>query len=36
MIQAIHGVGPVLAAIFTAKLGDVIRFASAKHVCSWA
>jgi transposase len=35
-VQAIHGVGPVLAAIFTAELGDVTRFASAKHVCSWA
>lgn len=35
-IQAIHGAGPVLGAIFTAELGDVTRFKSAKHVCSWA
>jgi transposase len=35
-IQAIHGVGPVLAAIFTAELGDVTRFRSAKQVTSWA
>lgn len=35
-IQAIHGVGPVLGAVFTAELGDVTRFGSAKHVCSWA
>jgi transposase len=35
-IQTLHGVGPVFAAIFTAELGDVTRFKSAKHVCSWA
>lgn len=35
-IQAIHGVGPVLGAIFVAELGDVTRFKTAKHVCSWA
>lgn len=35
-IQAICGVGPVFGAVFTAELGDVTRFRSAKHVCSWA
>jgi transposase len=35
-IQAIHGVGAVLGATFTAELGDVTRFKSAKHACSWA
>jgi transposase len=35
-IQQLHGVGPVLAAIFSAELGDVTRFGSAKQVTSWA
>ncbi len=35
-IQAIPGVGPVLAAIFVAEVGDISRFKSAKHLCSWA
>jgi len=35
-IQAIHGVGPAFGAAFTAELGDVTRFRSAKHVTSWA
>jgi transposase len=35
-IQAIPGVGPVLAAVFVAEIGDVTRFASAAHLCSWA
>lgn len=35
-IQAIPGVGPVLAAVFVAEIGDVHRFASARHLCSWA
>ena len=35
-IQAIHGVGPVMAAIFTAEIGDVTRFPDARHLCSWA
>ena len=35
-IQVIHGVGPVFGAVFCAELGDVTRFKSAKHVCSWA
>jgi transposase len=35
-IQAIPGVGPVWAAVFVAEIGDVSRFASARHLCSWA
>lgn len=35
-IQQIHGVGPVFAAIFTAEIGDVTRFETAKQVSSWA
>ncbi len=35
-IQAITGVGPVMAAIFVAEIGDVTRFPSARHLCSWA
>lgn len=36
VIQQLNGVGPVLAAIFCAELGDVTRFSSAKRVTSWA
>ncbi|HZM57229.1 MAG TPA: transposase [Acidimicrobiales bacterium] len=36
VVQAIPGVGPVLAAIFVAKIGDVSRFTSARHLCRWA
>ena len=35
-IQAIHGVGPTLAAIFVAEIGDIHRFPSPRHLCSWA
>jgi transposase len=35
-IQAICGVGPVMAAIFVAEIGDVSRFPDARHLCSWA
>jgi transposase len=35
-IQAIPGVGPVLAAVFVAEIGDVTRFARPQHLCSWA
>jgi transposase len=35
-IQAIPGVGPVLAAVFVAEIGDVHRFAAAPQWCSWA
>ena len=35
-IQAIEGVGPVIAAIFVAEIGDVHRFKSPQALCSWA
>jgi transposase len=35
-IQAISGVGPVLGAVFVAEIGDITRFRSARHLCSWA
>lgn len=35
-IQAIPGVGPVLAAIFVAEIGDVTRFPGPEQLCSWA
>jgi transposase len=35
-IQAIHGVGPILAAVFVAEIGDITRFPSPAHLASWA
>jgi transposase len=35
-VQAIPGVGPVLAAVFVAEIGDVHRFTSPAHLASWA
>lgn len=35
-IQAIPGVGPVLAAVFVAEIGEVTRFARPGQLCSWA
>ena len=35
-VQAIPGVGPVLAAVFVAEIGDIHRFPTARHLCSWA
>ncbi|GAF51467.1 hypothetical protein RW1_098_00040 [Rhodococcus wratislaviensis NBRC 100605] len=35
-IQALPGVGPTLAAIFVAEIGDVHRFADPGRLCSWA
>jgi len=35
-IQSICGVGKIIAAIFVAEIGDVSRFPSARHLCSWA
>jgi transposase len=35
-VQAIPGVGPVLASIFVAEIGDVHRFARPQQLCSWA
>lgn len=34
-IQAITGVGPVMAGIFVAEIGDISRFPTARHLCSW-
>ena len=35
-VQTIPGIGPVLAAVFVAEVGDVHRFPSAAHLASWA
>jgi transposase len=35
-IQAIPGVGPILAAVFVAEIGDVTRFPTAPKLCCWA
>src|SRR5262249_55204456 len=35
-IQAINGIGPTMAAILVAEIGDVTRFRSAPARCSWA
>ncbi|HEX2027243.1 MAG TPA: IS110 family transposase [Nitriliruptorales bacterium] len=35
-IQAIPGVGPVIAAVFVAEIGDVTRFPRPANLCSWA
>lgn len=35
-VQAIDGVGPILAAIFVAEIGDVTRFGRPEQLCSWA
>jgi transposase len=35
-IHAINGVGPTIAAILVAEIGDVTRFRSAEALCSWA
>jgi transposase len=35
-IQQLHGIGPIMAAVLVAEIGDVSRFASARHLCSWA
>jgi transposase len=35
-IQALRGVGPVLAAVFVAEIGDVTRFDNPQRLCSWA
>lgn len=35
-VQAIPGVGPVLAAVFVAEIGDVDRFGGAAQLASWA
>jgi transposase len=35
-IQALYGIGPITAAILVAEIGDVSRFPTARHLCSWA
>jgi transposase len=35
-LQAISGVGPILAAVFVAEIGDVSRFRRAAQLASWA
>jgi transposase len=35
-IQTISGVGPILAAVFVAEIGDVHRFGRAAQLASWA
>jgi transposase len=35
-IQAIPGIGPVLAAVFVAEIGDITRFHRATELASWA
>ena len=35
-IQALPGIGPVLAAVFVAEIGEVDRFARPDKLCSWA
>jgi transposase len=35
-IQRINGIGPTMAAILVAEIGDVTRFRSADALCSWA
>ena len=34
-IQAINGIGPTIAAILVAEIGDIARFRSAQALCSW-
>jgi transposase len=36
VIQQLPGIGPVLAAVITAEVGDVTRFKNAGQLCSWA
>ncbi len=36
VIQQLPGIGPVLAAVITAEIGDVTRFRNAGQLCSWA
>jgi transposase len=34
-VQALRGVGPVLAAVFVAEIGDVHRFSGPDRLASW-
>jgi len=35
-LQALPGIGPVLAAVIVAEIGDIRRFSSAAKLCCWA
>jgi transposase len=35
-IQALDGIGPTIAAILVAEIGDITRFSNAGQLCSWA
>jgi len=35
-IQQIPGIGPILAAVFVAEIGDITRFGRAEQLASWA
>jgi transposase len=35
-VQALPGIGPVLAAVITAEIGDIRRFGHPARLCSWA
>jgi transposase len=35
-VQAINGVGRTIAAILVTEIGDVTRFPTPRHLCSWA
>ena len=36
VIQQLPGIGPVLAAVIIAEIGDITRFKNAGQLCSWA
>jgi transposase len=36
VVQQIPGVGPTLAAVLVAEIGDIHRFAGPRQLCSWA
>jgi transposase len=36
VIRQLPGIGPVLAAVIVAEIGDVTRFSNAGQLCSWA
>ena len=36
VIQQLPGIGPVLAAVITAEIGDITRFTNPGQLCSWA
>ena len=34
-VQAINGVGKISAAVLVAEIGDITRFPTPAHLCSW-